>query len=54
MKLLIKLFIIIFGLFIFAGIPYYFDANWLFFISWFPAMFIIMYLDNEVDEMKIS
>lgn len=54
MKLFFKVLIIIFGIFIFTGIPYFYSANWLFFISWLPALFIVMYLDNEIDEIKIS
>ncbi len=41
-----RLIILIIGFLIFIGIPLYFDQLGLFFISWLPALFAIMYLDD--------
>jgi hypothetical protein len=40
-----RLFILLIGLAILIGIPYFFGWGWLF-GSWLPAIFAMLYLDN--------
>lgn len=41
-----RLFNLVIGLAIFVGIPYFFGWGWLF-LSWLPALFAVLYLDND-------
>jgi len=45
-QILKKLLIITIGLAVFLGIPWFFSATWVLWISWMPAFFIVMYLED--------
>lgn len=45
MKFLKKLTILIMGLVVLIGIPYFFGAGWLL-GSWLPALFVMIYLED--------
>lgn len=49
-KILGKLLILLLGAIVFIGLPLLFNSTWLLFISWIPAMFIVIYLDDATDE----
>lgn len=36
------------GLGIYVGIPYFFHANWLFWISWIPAVLVVFLLEDII------
>lgn len=41
-----KLMIVAIGLAVFVGIPWFFDAPWTLWISWFPALLVMSYLED--------
>lgn len=45
-----KLLILLLGAIVFIGLPLLFKSTWLLFISWMPAMFVMIYLDEAIDE----
>jgi len=47
MRFFKRIFIVIIALAIFVGIPWFFDATWMLWGSWFPALFGMMYLDDD-------
>lgn len=42
------------GLFVFMFIPWFFDANWMVFISWFPALLVFVHLDHEISMVDLK